>query len=468
MNSRKEIMMKRKSLCLALALLLCLPLAGCRSAEREAVESEILALREENMAKAEGLLAEEETASAEPEEALSGGETYAPPKTDWDHILSSEYTVYDNKIYYNLQSYKTIPSPYGKGQNTGALIMHAYTDLSTLESSYLCPDPLCRHDDLHACLYTDWSSSSPVLPADDRTVYMARKVYDNEYSGFVVWKADLAGGRQKVVYTPKDGDLPGLVGVDRGVLYLVDSKDVTDTEDRITDTTNYLIGISVATDEIVSERKMPEDCRILFIRNSKIVYATTKELAECDLSFGNSRTLFEFQGRGAISAWYYDEYRDEMWILTVKSGYESGKIWRIASDGAAEEVVLPVPSVIFFQLTNSKIYYCAYDPLKLGEHPSDPNGTVDKSGGKIYAVDRNDPAGKAELVYDTHGETFLCNPGVNTYAVFGDQLFFRPALLVDYRDPLTGKNYKVMSIANDLFMHRVDLTTGEEEIIRFD
>ena len=45
----------KRTLSITLALLLCLPLAGCRSAEREAVESEILALREENMAKAESL-----------------------------------------------------------------------------------------------------------------------------------------------------------------------------------------------------------------------------------------------------------------------------------------------------------------------------------------------------------------------------------------------------------------------------
>ena len=103
----------KRTLSITLALLLCLPLAGCRSAEREAVESEILALREENMAKAEGLLAEEENAEAAGSNPLGGAEQReennpAEPArgNDWDGILSSEYLVRGNQYWFESKAVK--------------------------------------------------------------------------------------------------------------------------------------------------------------------------------------------------------------------------------------------------------------------------------------------------------------------------------------------------------------------------
>ena len=344
--------------------------------------------------------------------------------------------------------------------------MHAYTDLATLESAYLCPDPLCAHDDLNVCFYIDKGSSSPFVIADNRTVYMSRMDYRGD--GGRVWKADLTNNTVRAVYTPMDHDLPGLDGPDNGVLYIYDSLKYTDEESRTTKRIEYMIGLSVDTDKMLFKRELPEDCRIHLIRNGKIWYSTTRELIRCDPDFGNPETLYVFKGTGGISAWYYDEYRDEFWFLVIKQGYQSGKVMRILSDGTVEEVIPSSKKLIYFQLTNSKIYYSVYDPIKLGEHPFDPNGTVDVSGGKIYAAEREDPLGEARLVYDTRGEMFLCLPGVNTYAVFDDQLFFRPIQLVDDYDFITKKTYKVLSIAHDLTMYRIDLTTGEEEEFRFE
>ncbi len=464
-----------------LVLALLLPLAACRNEARAEVEAELDFARAENEAKAENKQAPEAGAPEDPgSPAASGPETpedreafaapekpaLAPPKTDWDHILSSEYRIYDNKLYYNLQTYKTIPSPHGVGHNTSGIVMHAYTDLATLESAYLCPDPLCAHDDLNVCFYTDKGSSSPFVIADSRTVYMTREDYS--VSDWRVWKADLSNNTVRAVYAPTSHRPAGIEGPDNGVLYVFDSMETTDEESKTTKRTEIMVGLSVESDEVLFRREMPQDCHIHLIRNGKIWYSTTRELIRCDPDFGNPEILFAFAGTGGISAWYYDEYRDEFWFLIVKRGYRSGSVWRIMADGTAEEVIPASKQLIYFQLTNSKIYYSVYDPIKLGEHPFDPNGTVDLSGGKIYAADRDDPQRDARLVYDTHGETFLCLPGVHTYAVFGDQLFFRPALLVDDFDPVTGKLYKVLSIAHDLTMHRIDLTTGEEEIIRFD
>ncbi len=463
----------KRILSFLLILALLASLLSCQNDARAEIENELESARAENEAKVsdagnpetDGLPAHTgENTDPTPEAAEPA---LAPPKTDWDHIRSSSYDVFDNKFYYNLKAKKTIP--FQGGHKTGALVVHAYTDLVTLASGYLCPDPLCSHDDLIQCPYTAWSSSAPFCIVGKNTVYMTRSDWsDPSRAVFRVYKADLTNNAVRAVYSPMGGGMPVPGEADKGILYIFDSVQYTDPNSRTTEWTDYMIGLSVETDEVLFTREMPDDCHIHMIRNGKILYSTTKELIRCDPDFKNPEVLFAFKGTGGVADWYYDEYRDEFWFLIVKRGYQSGSVWRILGNGTAEEVLPPAKQVIYFQLTNSKIYFSVYDPLKLGEHPTDPGGTVDTSGGKIYAVDRDDPLAEPLLVYDTHGETFLCIPGVNVYAVFGDQLFFQPALLTDYREPDSEKIYKVLSIAGDLPMHRVDLTTGEEEIIRLD
>ena len=147
--------MMKRTICLCLcALLAILPVCGCRyrGNARAEIENELESARAENEAKAEAKTENEpkpEAGMPEQPGALVESDTEEwegavptppekveldTPKTDWDHILSSEYNIYDNKLYYNLQAYKTIPSPSGVGNNTSGIVMHAYTDLATLES----------------------------------------------------------------------------------------------------------------------------------------------------------------------------------------------------------------------------------------------------------------------------------------------------------------------------------------------
>ncbi len=474
-------MMKRKHLFVLFILLSALLIAGCRSEDRAALESEVDAARAENEAKAEELAAALPSVPPDTPPGTASGDAPAEetgdalpaakpekhgPLTDWDGILSSSYRILENKLCYNLSAEKTIPSRNGKGHNTGALIAHAYTDLASLESFYLCPDPLCTHEDLNTCIYTGWSSSAPFLMADSRTVYMVREDLTGD-GRFKVYKADLEKNTAKVVFTPEES-LPGIDGPDEGVLYVFTSESVFDPQTRETERKEYMVGISADTDEILFKRLLPEDAHVHLIRYGKLLYSTPKELIRCNADFSDPEVLFSFAGKGGISVWYYDENRDEFWFQVIGTGAMTGHVYRLLADGTVEDVPFYSTLPYFFQLTNTKIYYSLYDPIRLGDHPFDPNGTFDNSGGKIYMADREHPDEEPTLVFDGAGKYFICLPGVYTYSVFGDQLFFAGAKLIDYVDPVTRKKSKVLSIAGDVEMTRIDLKTGEEVIFAFD
>lgn len=460
-------------------------LIGCHSEAYTALENEVSEARVANAAKAletEGHNAEEEKVPAVAENKppdLTNIDNWGEipmtleaekhtPVTDWDGISSSTYMVYGNKYYYVLKAKKTIPSPYGRGHNTGALVTRAYTNLITLESNYLCPDPLCKHNDLNTCMYIDWSTSAPFCIADKNTCYAVKRDYKDykiENGKFKVYKLDLSANKVKAVYTPID-DMPSFIGSENGIVYIWDSKSTKNDDEKTVILAEYIIGLSIETDEIVYKRKLPEDCRILLIRNGRILYNSTKALVECNMNFENARILFEYSGNETMGTWYYDENLDEFWFSIINNNSLIGKIYKIGTDGNSEEIHLPSNKIYCFQLTNSKIYYSEYSPRYLGEHPFAPEGTIDYSGGQIFMVDRKNPGENPILAYDTQGKYFLCLPGVFSYSIFGDQMFLPLAELL--HEVVNGRDCVYISVAFDMPMARIDLTTGEEEIIRFE
>ena len=467
----------KRILTLILALALLLPLSACHSAEYEAVERELEALREENEAKAREAAAAAEAAAEDvpnPNDRPDWGDVTLPsaagtkraPVNDWDGILSSEYELCENRFYYNLQSFRTIPSPYGgSGHNRGALVVHYYTDLVTLDTNSVCPDPLCRHDDLFTCMYTEFGSSAPYCAVGNDYFYVVRKEYGTSLPKFYVYKMDLNTNKAKKVYDPIDV-MPGIIGEEGGVVYIYDSKTTLDMEGKTAAREEYILGLSVETDEVLFKRTIPEDCGVHFIRGGKILCSSSKSLIECDMNFENRRTLFDYAGLGSLATWYYDENTDEFWFSVIRQNAETGRIFKITADGESEEIRLPSEKICYFQLTNSKIYYTVYEPRLLGDHPTDPNGAVDYSGGKIWAVSRDNPGEDPAVVYDTEGKYLLCRPGLYTYTIFGDQLFFPVAEIV--REVHDGQVITYISVAGDVPMAHIDLTTGEEEIIRFE
>ncbi len=99
-------------------------------------------------------------------------------------------------------------------------------------------------------------------------------------------------------------------------------------------------------------------------------------------------------------------------------------------------------------------------------------GTWDYTGGKIYAVDRDEPSQTPELIYDAEGKYIICNIGVQTYTVFGDKLYLNHVDIIRQKrkDPNTGemRNYVYFSLAEKEFKIRIDLSSGDEEEIHFE
>ena len=124
--------MKKKSVCLCLSLLLsALSVCGCRyrGEARAEVESEIAALREENIARAENLEAQaspEEPAAGSSEISAEAEPVKAASKRDWDGITSSQYTLIGDRYYYYVKAVPKVtvstPAPKVKkisGSNAG-------------------------------------------------------------------------------------------------------------------------------------------------------------------------------------------------------------------------------------------------------------------------------------------------------------------------------------------------------------
>ena len=86
-------------------------------------------------------------------------------------------------------------------------------------------------------------------------------------------------------------------------------------------------------------------------------------------------------------------------------------------------------------------------------------------------MDREHPSGTPELLYDTEGRYVLCIAWVSNYSVFGNQLFFDRINIthttVEEEDG-TVSDYIYFDLTGDVPKLRVDLTTGEEELIRFE
>ena len=461
--------MKRKSLCLALALLLCLPLAGCRSAEREAVESEILALREENMAKAEGLAdgkspepAEtpsvgEET--AEEPEADQTGETEAQEparplwETDWDGILSSEYILEGNRTFIELKHKMTM------NQTQRGCTMLFWLNLMTGDSGPICPDPLCPHDDFAVCPYLNVRNWYFL---DANTAFGNRDNFSSLGGKVCVWRYDLASGTCREFYKPKSSIAMILFASD-GVLYLCDQ--TAEIGDRKAFYTYYLEALDAASGNLLYEIKLPEITAFYSVINGRMLFADSTGAYFSDMRLENREKITD----GYLDQWYWDEHTSELWFSQIDDDKKTGRVFQY-KDGVCEQIDLP-ENLYFFQLTNTKIYYTTFEPVYLGNayfsmFEGTPRPLYSDSGNTIFAVSRDDPDESPTVVYDTEGARVLSIKGVAGYRIFGSKLCYYDIPLI--RETHDNVEYVAYSLAEDLPLLVVDLATGEEEIIRFD
>ena len=432
-------------------------LASCHSDALAEIENELESARAENEAKIQ--TAEEASESSKfmaENEGTGQGEANLEKyrqATDWDGILSSEYTLMGNKFYFECKAVK-------KG-NT--MSMPTSYDLVTGECSGLCPDPLCRHDDTAVCKYISVNSSTNFVFADDTTLYWSRQVNDTRG----IYRYDLSADTVRLVYDETAGE-PYLVGEDGGIVYFTEFSQ--ERENGRVVTSMKLKGIDVKTDQIVFEKRMNEEERILFIRDGVMWADAVRTVYTINLSTGDKTKIAELDS--LIGSWYYDTKDGSFWFNTFDLQQLKGSLW-MWKDGKLEQVKLPAEEIYYFQLTNSEIIYSGFEPTYYGKNPTSIGETWDYAGGKIYAVDRRRPDGDARLLYDADEKYVMVIATVSGYVVFGDRLLFRKITVTTESMPVWDKpdeweEYTFCDMSGNLPTVCIDLATGEETVLSFE
>ncbi len=394
---------------------------------------------------------QELTKSENVEEPSSGipKEQSAPTlQIDYEGILSSEYVLHGNNYYFSLRRQMNI------NHRTTGVSMPAIYNIKAKQYQILCPDPLCKHNDYDLCKYIGLDY---FCAANERTLYASRSVSDK----YPIVKCDLNKDQSKVVYDPVSY-APSPLCVDGNVFYLTDCRQ--ETSNRKTVYHNFLVGLDVNTDETISIRNIPEDVQTLTIYQNNVICTDAAEVWFCNMNFENKRSVIRLSAGEYLGAWYYDTNVDEFYFSIINQEMFTGKIYKY-KNGECCPVDLPEENIYYFQLTNSKIYYTAYNLRVIGPSVYGDRA-VDYSEGKIYSVSREKPDRNPVLVYESPADRLLCRAWVANYSIFDDQLFYSEIQVK--RSIVNGIECVDLDISQDLPKIHVDLTTGEEEIIRFE
>jgi outer membrane protein assembly factor BamB len=277
-----------------------------------------------------------------------------------------------------------------------------------------------------------------------------------------VWRYDLSPDLCTEFYKPK-GTMAGILCAEDGVLYLQDNTSVI--QDKKSFFTYYLIALDAENGKVLYEKKLPEITAFYAVIRGRMLFADSTGAYFSDRNLENRERVTD----GYFDQWYWDEHTNELWFSQIDPAKKTGRVYRY-KDGVCEPVGLP-ENLYFFQLTNTKIYYTTFESVYLGNAlasmgEAEPQPLYSDSGGKIFAVRRDNPDEPATVVYDTKGARVLTIKGVAGYSIFGNKLYYYDIPFI--RETYNNVEYVAYSLAEDLPLLVVDLETGEEEIIRFD
>ncbi|MBR4896384.1 MAG: hypothetical protein IKZ41_08145 [Clostridia bacterium] len=310
--------MKKKSVCLCLSLLLsALSVCGCRyrGEARAEVESEIAALREENIARAENL-----EAKASPEEPTAGSSEIsaeaepakAASKRDWDGILSSEYQTVGNKYYFRMKFKLKLPAKDGKGYHNPTCALWYWLDLATGDWDVICPDPLCGHDDPAVCKYLEAGYMASHTFIDENTFLSDYDVNPNKPPQLCLF--DLTDNTMTALFPWKQfgGEVLGIEG---GTVWLYDMFQTT--KNKQTTLTRTLYNVSLADGAVNYERELPANCRPILWHNGLLYCDNVKSVSLVDPETWEETVLLDYAAADAVGQWYLDTNRGEFWFGIV-------------------------------------------------------------------------------------------------------------------------------------------------------
>lgn len=350
---------------------------------------------------------------------------YTPPvQTEINGILSSEYIINDGKYYFDIEYYGLMEHDYGT--SVGNQHMMAYMDLETGNWNTVCPDPLCAHNSEVICRYVnlmDW-----IFTDQPGIAYCIRYAVD----GDEIYRADLNRDIIEMVYK-STADSCYLTGYDHGKLYFRERYSETSgkqTKERVVmsalDSESGTAGkLGTLPDDWPYRIRYPE-----YVYNGYFYFNTGEELVRTSPDFSRIESVVDAEF--GVSQWYLDQETGEVFYSSVDLRGEIGSVYRYR-DGNHEKLRLPHENIFSFAVTKDRIYYTTYDPVYYGISTAaavmstdDPSyfSVLDRSGGKVYAVDRDNLSGEAELIYETEDVSAGSMPRFNEFVVMGDYLFY--------------------------------------------
>ena len=382
--------------------------------------------------------------------AVSAG---TAPETRVNGIVSPELMMNGGKYYFELSRYGSYPS--GGGIATGSIYMLAYADAGSGNWGYACADPLCSHDNEEVCRYAGLREFC--FTDTLGTAYAYR--YSHPHS--MICLVDLSADTVKTVYTT-DILSTYLIGFDGGKLYFLERIHATD--DRQTEVKTRFSAIDHGTGEVTEVAYLPETWQYPMTAPEMVVdghfyFRTGSKVVRTDLHFTEITEIIETEF--GISEMYLDQNTGELYVSSIDRTLRKGSLYRY-SDGKTEKLTLPHEDIFTFILTEDRIYYTVFDPVYYGVsvaaqymkgtdgYDPDRYAIYDYAGGRMYAVDRDNLTGDAELVCEFSGIGNGYMPNFYGAAVVGNCLYFSEYRLAT--EVVGGTEYMTTTDVNKIRM----------------
>jgi len=391
---------------------------------------------------------------------------YVPPEEEATvtGILSSDFTIYDGKYYFELKH---------AFDNGGGVRMLAYADMETGSYGIVCQDPLCTHSDAEVCKYADLSD---FRFTDKPGVFYAVRALYPAYLCRVDLNRDTVERIKTVEWGKKIDTYRWFpIGYTGGRMYFEES--VYYTEDRMTKNETKICYVDDKTLE-VAEVETPGDdwpypgTRPRFVWNGYFYIFTDNKIIRTDPTYTETSVVADMGM--TVSQWYLDTASGELYFSCIDRMSNTGSVYVVKDGGAPEKLNLPHDEVFSFTINHSRLYYTTYDPVYLGIsgqarlHPGNEKQylTYDYTGGKLYAVDRENPSSEAELVYEVSDIPLNKAVMLEDAVVLGDYLYIDEVDIL--REVVDGKEYVSFDYARNVSKIRIGLRDGSAVRISFE
>jgi len=401
----------------------------------------------------------------EPETAIPEEDLPVNYGTTVEGIVSDDFTINDGKMYFELQHRVNSKS----GSHSAKIF--AYIDLNTENYAFICPDPLCSHNNADTCRYLDLRY---LHFTDEPGICYAVQYAEMP---FRIYRVDLRNDAFRVA-AEYDWFNTSLLGFTNGKMYLHERN--TETEDKQTKVTRKISCIDHQSGDLIEVGNIPEqwaDCQIKFLHDDEIWFIMKNGFYKTDPAFENVTKLFESPDGPINQQVFMDTVTGEVYFNVRDTEKRSGSVY-VYREGKVSKINLPHNDIYYFTIDRNRIYYSTYDPIYYGisktAYLAELEGknvdiedykVYDYTSGKIYAVSRDNPAEEAELIYDNNGETMLCNSN-HDYMVLGDYLYHDETAVI--REVIGGREYVYFSSADQKNKIRVGLKDGSFTRISFD